>query len=54
MGHMTFCFGMDLSFFTVDSMAIFNHYNGICDESTYESNFKIGNEKCKNKLDFIQ
>ena len=31
LGHMSFAIAKDMSFFTVDTMAILNHYNGICD-----------------------
>lgn len=44
LGHMSFAIAKDMSFFTVDTMAILNHYNGACDESTKDSLFKIGNE----------
>jgi len=34
LGHLSFIIAKDMSFFTVDTMAILNHYNGVCDEST--------------------
>ena len=53
LGHMSFAIAKDMSFFTVDTMAILNHYNGVCDESTKNSLFEIGNEKCKNAEEFL-
>jgi len=47
LGHMSFAIAKDMSFFTVDTMAILNHYNGVCDENTKDSLFEIGNEKCR-------
>ena len=29
--HYSFAIGRDMSYFTEDAMAIFNHYNDICD-----------------------
>lgn len=43
LGHLSFGIAKDMSFFTVDAMAIFNHYNSKCDESTLKSKFEIGN-----------
>lgn len=37
----------DMSFFTVDAMALINHYNDKCDRSTLNSKFTEGNEKCR-------
>lgn len=53
LGHMSFAIAKDMSFFTVDTMAILNHYNGVCDESTKDSLFTIGNEKCKKAEEFL-
>jgi hypothetical protein len=50
LGHMSFAIAKDMSWFTVDTMAILNHYNGICDESTIDSKFETGNEHCRNEL----
>lgn len=47
--HLTFAFARDMSFFTKDTMALVNHYNNKCDDSTLDSNFAIGNEKCLNE-----
>ena len=47
LGHMSFAIAKDMSFFTVDTMAILNHYNGSCDPFTKDSLFEIGNEKCR-------
>lgn len=47
MGHMSFAIAKDMSYFTVDLMAILNHYNNRCDPSTANSHFTIGNEKCQ-------
>jgi len=50
LGHMSFAIAKDMSWFTVDTMAIVNHYNNKCDESTANSKFVEGNEKCKSNL----
>lgn len=50
LGHMSFAIAKDMSWFTVDTMAIVNHYNNKCHESTASSKFTIGNEKCKSNL----
>jgi pimeloyl-ACP methyl ester carboxylesterase len=50
LGHMSFAIAKDMSFFTVDAMAIFNHYNEKCDASTLNSRFEVGNEKCATEL----
>jgi len=34
LGHLSFVIGKDMSFMTVDTMAILNHFNDVCDEST--------------------
>jgi len=34
MNHLSPIVGKDMSMWTVDTMAILNHYNGVCDEST--------------------
>ena len=47
LGHMSFAIAKDMSWFDVDVMAILNHYNGKCSESTLNSKFEIGNEKCR-------
>lgn len=44
---MSFAIAKDMSFFTVDTMAILNHYNEKCDEKTMNSKFEIGNERCR-------
>ena len=36
-GHIGFAINRDMDFFSVDSMAILNHYNGKCQESTLNS-----------------
>lgn len=46
LGHMSFAIAKDMSWWTVDAMAIINHYNGKCDSSTAGSNFTEGNKKC--------
>lgn len=46
MGHMSFAIGKDMSWFSVDCMAILNHYNDKCQPSTFSSKFAVGNEKC--------
>jgi hypothetical protein len=33
-------------FFIKDKMALLNHYNGKCDDSTLYSQFVVGNQKC--------
>ena len=50
LGHMSFAIAKDMSFFTVDAMAIFNHYNQKCDARTLNSRFEVGNEKCAMEL----
>ena len=40
LGHLSFAIGKDMSFMTVDTMAILNHYNGACDEKTKDSLFE--------------
>ena len=47
LGHMSFAIAKNMDFFTVDAMAILNHYNGRCDRSTLESNFEVGNKVCR-------
>jgi hypothetical protein len=47
LGHLSFLFGKDMAFMTVDTMAILNHYNGECDEKTKDSLFEVGNSKCR-------
>ena len=47
MGHMSFAIGKDMSWFSVDCMAMLNHYNQRCDRSTLGSKFEVGNEKCE-------
>ena len=44
---MSFAWAKDMSWFTVDLMAILNHYNDRCDQSTLESKFEAGNKKCE-------
>jgi hypothetical protein len=39
-----------MSWFTVDVMAIVNHYNQMCDASTLGSKFEVGNKACMEKL----
>jgi hypothetical protein len=51
MGHMSFVIGKEMSFMTVDTMAILNHYNGVCDESTKESKFEEGNQRCQQNVE---
>merc|ERR1711935_473480 len=51
MGHMSFAIGKEMSWFTVDAMAIVNHYNEKCDSSTYASKFTEGVQKCIEKED---
>ena len=51
--HMTFAIARDMSFFTKDAMSVINHYNNKCDPSTANSNFTIGNEKCKAAEKFL-
>jgi pimeloyl-ACP methyl ester carboxylesterase len=46
LGHLSFAIAKDMSFFTVDTMALINHYNGVCDAATSGSNFTEGNLKC--------
>lgn len=53
LGHMSFAVAKNMSFFTVDTMAILNHYNGVCDEATKDSLFEIGNEKCRKASEFL-
>lgn len=50
LGHISFAIAKDMSWFDVDVMAIMNHYNGKCSPSTLNSNFTVGNEKCKEEL----
>ena len=46
--HLSFAFAREeyMTFFTKDTMSLLNHYNGKCDDSTLDSQFTIGNEKC--------
>jgi len=44
---MSFAIAKDMSFFTVDAMAILNHYNDRCDKSTLDSKFEAGNKVCR-------
>lgn len=46
LGHLGFAVAKEMSWWTVDAMAIINHFNNKCDASTLESNFQAGNEKC--------
>jgi hypothetical protein len=46
MGHMSFAIGKEMSWFTVDAMAIINKFNGRCDPSTYSSRYSEGNKIC--------
>ena len=46
LGHISFAIAKDMSWFTVDVMALVNHYNNICQESTLGSRFEEGNAKC--------
>jgi hypothetical protein len=41
--HFSFAIAKDMSFFTKDAMAVLNHYNYKCHESTLKSNFNEGN-----------
>ena len=50
LGHMSFAIAKDMSWWTVDAMAILNHYNGICDKTTQGSRFEIGNQKCMEQI----
>ena len=50
LGHMSFAIAKDMSWFTVDTMALLNHYNGMCDQSTLDSNYLEGNEACRAQL----
>jgi len=47
LGHMSFAIAKDMSWFDVDVLAILNHYNEKCEESTLSSNFELANEKCR-------
>ena len=47
LGHMSFAIAKDMSFFTVDAMAILNHHNDKCSEETINSKFEVGNQKCR-------
>jgi hypothetical protein len=40
LGHMSFAIAKDMSWFSVDVMAILNHYNNKCDVSIEYSLFK--------------
>lgn len=46
LGHTSFVIAKDMSFFTVDAMAVLNHYNDKCDPSTSGSKFTEGNDRC--------
>jgi hypothetical protein len=50
LGHMSFAIAKDMSWFTVDVMALLNHYNSKCDPETLNSNFEEGNKKCREQL----
>lgn len=50
LGHMSFAIAKSMDYFLVDVMAIVNHYNGMCDESTLNSNYQPGNVECMQKL----
>ena len=50
LGHMSFAIAKDMSWFTVDTMALLNHYNDMCDETTMGSNFALGEEACWGKV----
>ena len=52
LGHMSFAIAKDMSWFTVDVMAIVNHYNNRCDKSTISSKFDMGNIKCMQELGY--
>ena len=47
---MSFAIAKDMSWWTVDAMAILNHYNGICDPATANSRFEVGNRKCMEEI----
>lgn len=48
--HQSFAIAKNMSWFTVDAMAIINHYNGKCSETTMNSKFVAGNQKCRKAL----
>ena len=45
--HNSFASAINMDFFTKDAMAVINHFNNKCDESTFDSNFVEGNMKCQ-------
>ena len=51
--HNSFAIAKDMSFFTKDAMAVLNHYNDKCDESTAGSSFVEGNDKCAREQGFM-
>lgn len=54
LGHMSFAIAKDMSYWTVDVMAIINHYNAKCDPETANSKFTEGNNKCAADQAFLQ
>jgi hypothetical protein len=44
---MSFAIAKDMSWFEVDVMAILNHFNSKCSDTTKGSNFIIGNTVCE-------
>lgn len=50
LAHMSFSIAKDMSWFTVDVMAILNFHNAKCDASTQSSKFEIGNNACMQQL----
>lgn len=46
MGHDSFAIAKDMSWFTVDTMAVLNYFNDKCSMATMKSAFDLGNLKC--------
>lgn len=53
LGHLSFAFAKDMSWFSVDVMAIIDHYNNRCSPISEESNYKVENQFCQNENMFL-
>lgn len=53
LSHMSFVTAKDMTYFTKDVMSVLNHANGVCDQSTSDSSFELGNNACMEVASFL-
>ena len=52
MGHDSFAIAKDMTWFSVDVMAVLNYFNDKCSSSTMKSAFDMGNLRCMEMIGF--